>query len=120
VTWESDEDSTPEQVRVPLSAELDLHTFLPSDVPSLIAEYFHACRERSLLRVRIVHGKGKGVQRARVRQLLATRDDVLSYRDAPPASGFWGATVVCLAPLLRAEGGGIRDGEDEPSAEPER
>ncbi len=92
-------------MEVPLGAELDLHTFSPGDVPSLIAEYVRACRCQGLLSVRIVHGKGKGVQRARVRQLLDGLAGVLSYSDAPPIWGFWGATVVRLAPITG-------DGED--------
>lgn len=101
LTSNPDEGSQAAPVEVPLSAELDLHTFSPSDVPSLVDEYIRACREKGLLSVRIVHGRGKGVQRARVRQLLGARADVLSYSDAPPTWGFWGATVVRLAPLAR-------------------
>jgi DNA-nicking Smr family endonuclease len=95
----SNDGTQPAAIEVPLSAELDLHTFSPSDVPSLVDEYIRACREKGLLSVRIIHGRGKGVQRARVRQLLGARADVLSYSDAPPTWGFWGATIVRLAPL---------------------
>ena len=60
------------------------------------------CRRRGLLEVRIVHGRGRGVRRAEVRRLLQSRPDVVSFRDAEPGSGSWGATIVVLAPS-RAE-----------------
>ncbi len=57
-------------VAVPITGELDLHAFAPREVPSLVAEYLRACRERGILEVRLVHGRGRGVQRAVVRRLL--------------------------------------------------
>jgi DNA-nicking Smr family endonuclease len=64
----------------------------------VVADYLDECRRRGLLEVRIVHGRGRGVRRAEVRRLLAARADVREVRDAPPASGGWGATLVVLAP----------------------
>jgi DNA-nicking Smr family endonuclease len=83
-------------VVVPVTGELDLHNFAPRDVPSLVAEYVHACREKGILRVRVIHGRGKGVQRAEVHRTLRALPGVVSFADAPPASGGWGATVIHL------------------------
>ena len=85
-----------EPVELPLTGELDLHAFSPRDVPSVVEEYVRACRERGLRRLRLVHGRGKGVQRAVVRRLLATLPGVASFADAPPESGGWGSTIVVL------------------------
>jgi DNA-nicking Smr family endonuclease len=81
---------------VPVTGELDLHSFAPRDIPSVVAEYVRACREKGILRVRLVHGRGKGVQRAEVRRTLRSLPGVASVADAPPASGGWGATVIDL------------------------
>ena len=83
-------------VEIPIGEELDLHSFAPRDVPSLVEEYLHACRERGILRVRLIHGRGKGVQRAIVRRLLADLAGVAAFSDAPAESGGWGATLVEL------------------------
>jgi DNA-nicking Smr family endonuclease len=86
-----------EPFELPITGELDLHAFAPRDVVSVVEEYLLACRERGLTEVRLVHGRGKGVQRAEVRRLLARLEYVLDFRDAPPVSGGWGATMVRLA-----------------------
>ena len=83
---------------LPIGEELDLHAFAPRDVTSVVEEYLLECRARGILRVRIVHGRGKGVQRAEVRRLLVRLPGVVSVADAPPQSGGWGATIVCLEP----------------------
>lgn len=85
---------------VPLTGDLDLHAFSPREIPSVVEEYVRACRERGVLRLRLAHGRGKGVQRAAVRRVLASIPEVVSFSDAPPGAGGWGATVV----LLRAPG----------------
>ena len=92
-----DDEDVPEIVVLPITGELDLHAFAPRDVPSVVTEYLVACREKGLTEVRIVHGRGKGVQRAVVRRLLGTLPDVVSFEDAPPTSGGWGATLVRLS-----------------------
>lgn len=91
----SDEDDGP--VTLPITGELDLHPFAPRDIPSVVEEYVRACREKGILRVRLVHGRGKGVQRAEVRRALRALPGVVSFGDAPPASGGWGATVIDLS-----------------------
>jgi DNA-nicking Smr family endonuclease len=96
------EGDEPDAIVLPITPELDLHTFAPEDAVAVVADYLDECRRRGLLEVRIVHGRGRGVRRAEVRRALAGRTDVLDFRDAPPASGGWGATLVRLAPA-RAE-----------------
>jgi DNA-nicking Smr family endonuclease len=88
-----------EAVVLPVTGEIDLHTFAPRDVPSVVEEYLVACREHGLLDVRLVHGRGTGAQRAVVRRLLASLAWVESFRDAAPHSGGWGATVATLRPI---------------------
>ena len=85
-----------EALPVPITGELDLHAFAPRDIPSVVEEYLEACRSQGMLRVRLIHGRGKGVQRAVVRRLLQRLAVVASFGDATPEAGGWGATVVIL------------------------
>jgi hypothetical protein len=85
-----------EAVRLPLTDVLDLHSFRPGDVPHVVREYLEAARRAGLVEVRIVHGRGRGVQRAVVRRLLAGLQGVAGFADAPPVRGGWGATLVRL------------------------
>lgn len=85
-----------EVVQVPIEDSIDLHTFAPQDVVSVVDEYLHEARRKGFFEVRVIHGKGKGVQRAAVQRLLAAHPDVASFRDAPASRGGWGATVVRL------------------------
>jgi DNA-nicking Smr family endonuclease len=85
-----------EEVVVPITDVLDLHSFRPADVPSLVREYLDAAVERGLSRVRIVHGRGQGVQRRTVRILLERDPRVIAFGDAPAEAGGWGATWVTL------------------------
>jgi len=82
--------------RVPIEATLDLHSFHPEDTTSVVAEYLTAAAEAGLPDVRVVHGRGIGVQRAQVQRALASHPDVLEYWDDPRAH--LGATVVRLRP----------------------
>jgi DNA-nicking Smr family endonuclease len=93
---QKEEDSFDEAVAIPLTGELDLHPFSPRDIPSVVEEYVHACFEKGVRHLRLAHGRGKGVQRATVRRVLASLPEVESFRDAPPGAGGWGATVVEL------------------------
>jgi DNA-nicking Smr family endonuclease len=102
LTARGDDD---EAVPIPVTGDLDLHPFAPREIPSLVREYLQACRKRGILQVRLAHGRGRGVQRAVVRRLLASLPEVVSARDASPAAGGWGATLVELAPLLPASAG---------------
>ena len=85
-------------VYVPLDGVLDLHTFHPQEILDVVQEYLLICREEGILQIRIIHGKGKGVQKAAVRKLLEQLDFVASFGDAGHTAGGWGATVVDLMP----------------------
>jgi len=84
-------------VEQPIDGVLDLHTFRPADAKNLVADYLDACRERAILEVRIVHGKGTGTLRQIVHSVLDRRADVVRYGLAPDGSS-WGATLVTLRP----------------------
>ena len=83
-------------VHVPIEDALDLHSFGPRDVASVVEEYLRAAHERGFREVRIVHGRGIGVQRSIVRAVLSRHLLVLSFAVAPPERGGWGATLVRL------------------------
>ena len=83
-----------EPVVVPIGPELDLHAFAPRDIPSVVEEYLHAAAEAGLTVVRLVHGRGIGVQRAAVHRVLAGHPRVLRFRDDPAAH--LGATLAEL------------------------
>jgi len=83
---------------IPITGDLDLHPFLPAEIPSVVEDYVRACRERGIFRLRLAHGRGRGVQRAAVRRRLASMPEVVSFADAPPSAGGWGATMVELRP----------------------
>ncbi len=85
-----------EPVAIPLDGVLDLHTFKPKEIPSLIDDYIVACRDEGVLDLRIIHGKGKGVQKARVHSILSKHPLVKRFADAPADAGGWGATLVEL------------------------
>ena len=85
-----------EAVVVPIEEVLDLHTFLPREIPAAVEAYLEAASEVGLRELRLIHGRGTGFQRGRVRELLARHPGVESFRDAPPERGGWGATVVLL------------------------
>ncbi len=82
-------------VILPVDGILDLHTFLPEDVPSLIDEYLRVCFDKGIHDVRIIHGKGKGVMLHTVRALLARHPMVLTY-GPDYDTGNWGVTLVTL------------------------
>ena len=86
-------------VPMPIDGTLDLHTFHPKEIKSLIPEYLRDCRERGILEVRIVHGKGTGALRETVHAILKRCPEVVSYHLAGEGRGGWGATLVTLAPL---------------------
>lgn len=88
----------PDPVHLPIEDSIDLHTFAPRDVLSVVDEYLRAAAERGFTEVRLIHGRGKGVQRAAVQSRLASHPLVLRFFDAPGERGGWGATVAVLRP----------------------
>ncbi|MFQ5684120.1 MAG: Smr/MutS family protein [Candidatus Binatia bacterium] len=85
-----------EPVVLPLEDSIDLHPFSPKDIPSVVEEYLEQCKRSGLCEVRLVHGRGMGIQRRIVRSILEKHPWVLSFKDAPEESGGWGATIVVL------------------------
>jgi dsDNA-specific endonuclease/ATPase MutS2 len=75
---------------------IDLHSIPPRQIRAVVEDYLEDARLRRARRVRIIHGKGIGVQREMVRSILARTPHVVDFRDAPAEAGGWGATVVTL------------------------
>lgn len=88
------EAPAPDAVQLPLEPVLDLHSFAPADIPSLVDEYLTAAHAAGLREVRLIHGRGRGHQRARVQSLLERHALVLHFWDAPESH--LGATVAQL------------------------
>ena len=87
----------PDPVTIEISDVIDLHTIPASDVKRVVVEYLHQAHEAKFRTVRIIHGKGIGVQREIVRSVLAGSDFVVDWTDAPPDAGGLGATIVRLS-----------------------
>lgn len=83
-------------VVIPIEDVLDLHWFQAKEIPNLIDDYFSACIQKGIFSVRIIHGKGKGILKKRVESILKTHPNVLSFKQAPPEAGGWGAVIVQL------------------------
>lgn len=90
-----------EPVRIPIATELDLHAFAPADVPSVVDEYLHAAQEAGLSEIRLIHGRGRGVQRGIVQALLERHPLVVEFWDDTDAH--LGATWCRLAAGLRKD-----------------
>ena len=93
---DEDQEIAPEPVELPLEEVIDLHTFAPRDIPAVVEAYLEAAARAGFREVRLIHGKGTGFQRKRVREVLAEHPRVEDYQDAPPGRGTWGATLVWL------------------------
>jgi len=85
--------------RLPIEAHLDLHAFAPRDIPSVVEEYVNAAHEAGLTEVRLIHGRGKGVQRGIVQQVLERHPLVIEFWDATETH--LGATVARLVDVDR-------------------
>jgi dsDNA-specific endonuclease/ATPase MutS2 len=90
-------DPFPEPVELELTDVFDLHTIAPRDVKRVVEEYLLEARRKGFPSVRIIHGKGIGVQREMVRGILARTTFVRDFTDAPPVAGGWGATIAHLS-----------------------
>jgi len=112
-----------EPLEQPLDGILDLHTFRPTELGTLIPDYLEACRASGVLQVRLIHGKGTGALCRSVHALLSRLPSVVSFRLGGIGGGGWGATVVWLVPSpksCRARGeseGHPTVGEVDPGAE---
>lgn len=85
-------------IELPITGELDLHTFRPQDVKAVLTEYLEACRARGILEVRVIHGKGIGQLRQTVHAVLRKLPAVASFALATEGFGGWGATMIHLKP----------------------
>jgi DNA-nicking Smr family endonuclease len=90
-------------VEIPIGDTLDLHPFRPNEVREVARDYLAEARRRGFRQVRLIHGRGIGVQRANVQAMLATLAFVEAFHDADPSGGGWGATVVLLKDLQEGE-----------------
>ena len=88
------DDSEP--IEYPIDGTLDLHQFRPDETKDAVLEYIAECLRRNILAIRVVHGKGIGVQREIVHSVLKTHPRVISLRHEEGTGGGWGATVVNL------------------------
>jgi dsDNA-specific endonuclease/ATPase MutS2 len=89
-------DPFPEPVTIPITDVFDLHTIQPREVKLVVEEYLIEARRAGFRSVRIIHGKGIGVQREMVRVILGRTPFVIDWNDAPPEAGGLGATIVRL------------------------
>ncbi len=87
----------PEIQPLPINGELDLHTFHPSEIKSLIPEYIEVCLNKDIRRIRIIHGKGTGSLRRTVHAILDKQPQVSTFRLANQSEGSWGATIAYLS-----------------------
>ena len=99
------DDTNPfsEPVEIEITDVFDLHTIPPRDVKRIVEEYLSEAQRQGFEVVRIIHGKGIGVQREMVRAILARTSFVEEWRDAPPEAGGLGATIVRLSPRIPEE-----------------
>ena len=86
-----------EPFEIPIDGTLDLHLFQPREVKQVVGDYIDACRERGICTLRLIHGKGIGVQREIVQAVLRRHPGVKSFR-TDDSGGSWGATLVELMP----------------------
>ena len=84
-------------IEIPITDTLDLHPFRPDEIKDVAREYLIEAYRLGFTQVRLIHGRGIGVQRERIRSLLRELDFILDFEDADPSGGGWGSTVVLLA-----------------------
>lgn len=84
-------------IAIPITDVLDLHPFRPNEIRDVAREYLMEAHARGFTQVRLIHGRGIGVQRDAIRKLLPTLDFVVDFHDADPSGGGWGSTVILLA-----------------------
>jgi DNA-nicking Smr family endonuclease len=97
VIGESDDGPPfPDPVEIPIGDAIDLHRFLPGETEDVVRAYVEEAARRGFREVRVIHGRGRGVQRARVHRALADSPWVERFSEAPAERGGWGATLVWL------------------------
>lgn len=89
-------DPFPDPVEIEITDSIDLHSFRPKDIRAVVEAYLIEAYKKGFRIVRIIHGKGVGVHREIVRQVLSETDFVRSFKNAPEFSGSWGATIAEL------------------------
>jgi dsDNA-specific endonuclease/ATPase MutS2 len=94
---DDDLDPFPEPVEIEITDIFDLHTIPPREVRLVVEEYLREAHRKGFPVVRIIHGKGIGVQREIVRSILARTSFVADWTDAPPDAGGLGATIVIFS-----------------------
>ncbi len=99
----TDEDLPQEPIEVEISDTLDLHSFRPAEVADVLESYLEAAAEAGIERLRIIHGKGVGVQRRTVQRRLERHPLVVSFTTASESAGGWGATTVIMKPSASPE-----------------
>lgn len=90
------DDANGDPIEIPITDTFDLHPFRPGEVRAVARDYLIEAHAHGFTQVRLIHGRGIGVQRERIRALLAELDFVLEFHDADHTGGGWGATVVLL------------------------
>lgn len=99
---EATENPDPEiPIELPIEDFIDLHPFPPRDIPDVVTDYLEAAHSKGFREVRLIHGRGVGVQRERVRSTLSKHPLVESFSDATADRGGWGATIAYLSPRDR-------------------
>jgi dsDNA-specific endonuclease/ATPase MutS2 len=93
---DDERDPFPDPVVIPIEESIDLHWFRPAEIKDVVEGYLEAALERGFREVRLIHGRGMGVQRNRVQKILARHPHVERYADAPGDRGGWGATLAWL------------------------
>jgi hypothetical protein len=97
MTDEDEEPADPDAtIEIPVEDSIDLHSFPPRDVPDVVDAYLEVAVERGFTEVRLIHGRGIGVQRDRIQKLLARHPLISGFHDAPPDRGGWGATIAYI------------------------
>ncbi len=83
-------------LKIPVEDILDLHTFRPNEIANLLDDYFEECIKKGIFSVRVIHGKGRGILKRSVYSLLEKNPKVISFKQALPDAGGWGAVIVEL------------------------
>ena len=88
------EEQPPPVIEVPIEDVFDLHPFRPNEIGDVVRDYLDAAYQAGIRELRLIHGRGIGVQRERCRKILEKDSRVVEFQDAPGAAGGWGATIV--------------------------